>query len=550
MNCPHSPVPSENENTPAAAAATPSAMSRRRALTRGGTLALLLAAPHIVHGAGIIAVRIWPAEDYTRVTIESDTLLTTTHQMVEDPPRLAVDIHGLQLDATLRALVAKVQPDDPNIAGIRVGQNTPEIVRLVLDLKHDSRPQVFTLAPVAAYRHRLVFDLYPANPPDPLEQLIAQRMRELGSTTTAAAAPARPTPTPSRQAPTAPRATAGKGGTSAAAADPLGDLIAQRTGGGSSPVASQTARSTQTTPYPQSSIRTTVTRRPTATAQTAQTLPSAPTATPYPQSSIRTTVTRTTSTPTAAIRASALPQRTDSIVIIALDPGHGGEDPGAIGPGGTREKDVVLQIAHLLRNRINTANIGGHALRTYLTREGDYFVPLGTRVAKARRVDADIFISIHADAFTRPEAHGASVYALSERGASSTAARWLADKENASDQIGGVNLSVRDAHVQRTLLDMSTTAQIKNSLSLGGAILRALGGVGDLHKSSVERANFAVLRAPDIPSVLVETAFISNPQEERRLRSASYQEQLADAMLSGIRNHFAAHPPRARQRQL
>ena len=446
-------------------------LTRRSALVRGGTLALLLTAPHIVRGAGIVAVRVWPAEDYTRVTIESDTPLKTTHLMVPSPPRLAVDIQDLQLDPTLRELVAKIQPDDPNIARVRVGQNTPEVVRLVFDLKRDTRPQVFNLPPVAAYRHRLVFDLYPATPSDPLEQLIAQRMKELGTT---------PAPAP-----------AGK-------EDPLGALIGEL--GKPAPATKPASK----TPAPK------------------QPEPDAP----------------------------ATGRRTDRIVIIAIDAGHGGEDPGAVGPGGTREKDVVLSIARRLQTRINRARIGGHALRTYLTRDGDYFVPLGTRVAKARRVGADLFISIHADAFTRPEAHGASVYALSQRGASSAAARWLADKENASDQIGGVNIKVRDAQAQRVLLDMSTTTQIKHSLALGGAIIPALAAIGDMHKKGVERANFAVLRAPDIPSVLVETAFISNPQEERKLRTAAYQEKLADAIFSGIRSYFAKHPPRARSRHL
>ena len=449
----------------------PDPLTRRSALVRGGTLALLLTAPHIVRGAGIVAVRVWPAEDYTRVTIESDTPLKTTHLMVPSPPRLAVDIQDLQLDPTLRELVAKIQPDDPNIARVRVGQNTPEVVRLVFDLKRDTRPQVFNLPPVAAYRHRLVFDLYPATPSDPLEQLIAQRMKELGTT---------PAPAP-----------AGK-------EDPLGALIGEL--GKPAPATKPASK----TPAPK------------------QPEPDAP----------------------------ATGRRTDRIVIIAIDAGHGGEDPGAVGPGGTREKDVVLSIARRLQTRINRARIGGHALRTYLTRDGDYFVPLGTRVAKARRVGADLFISIHADAFTRPEAHGASVYALSQRGASSAAARWLADKENASDQIGGVNIKVRDAQAQRVLLDMSTTTQIKHSLALGGAIIPALAAIGDMHKKGVERANFAVLRAPDIPSVLVETAFISNPQEERKLRTAAYQEKLADAIFSGIRSYFAKHPPRARSRHL
>ena len=450
----------------------PSSPERRR-LLKTGSLVLLIGAHQIAHGAGIVAVRIWPAEDYSRVTIESDRPLQTTHTLVVSPPRLAVDIEGLQLDATLRELVAKVRADDPNIAGIRVGQHQPGVVRLVFDLKHEIKPQVFTLGPVAAYQHRLVFDLYPAHPPDPLAQLIAERMRELGRS---------PAPVPVE-----PAAAPAHGGT-----DTLGELIAR-----------QIERANELT-------RRDAARRP------------AP--------------------PPAGAGA------TERLIIVALDPGHGGEDPGAIGPGGTQEKDVVLQVALKLRERINASSVGGNPMRAFLTREGDYFVPLQTRVEKARRVQADLFVSIHADAFMRPEASGASVYALSERGASSTAARWLAQKENASDRIGGVSLGAKDQSVQHVLLDMSTTAQIRDSLRLGDTVLREIGGVGKLHKRSVERANFAVLRNPDVPSVLVETAFISNPDEERRLRSPAYQDQLADALASGIQKYFAANPPLARNR--
>ncbi len=211
---------------------------------------------------------------------------------------------------------------------------------------------------------------------------------------------------------------------------------------------------------------------------------------------------------------------------------------------------MVLQVALKLRDRINNTTVSGNPMRAFLTRDGDFFVPLATRVEKARRVGADLFISIHADAFMRPEARGASIYALSERGASSTAARWLADKENAADRIGGVNVNAKDALVQRTLLDMSTTAQIRDSLRLGDAMLGHIGSVGRLHKRNVERANFAVLRSPDIPSVLVETAFISNPEEERKLRSEAYQNDLANALISGIQKYFAANPPLARSRQV
>ena len=183
-----------------------------------------------------------------------------------------------------------------------------------------------------------------------------------------------------------------------------------------------------------------------------------------------------------------------------------------------------------------------------LTRDDDYFVPLHERVQKARRVQADLFVSIHADAFITPTARGASVFALSQNGASSSAARWMADKENRADLVGGVNVRAQDQHVARALLDMSTTAQINDSLKLGGALLGEIGNVGRLHKRNVEQAGFAVLKAPDIPSVLVETAFISNPEEEAKLRSVAYQEDLADALMRGITRYFAANPPLARNR--
>jgi N-acetylmuramoyl-L-alanine amidase len=488
-----------------APAPAPRLPGRRRALLQGGSLVLLLTAHHIARGASIVAVRIWPAEDYSRVTIESDTALKATHRMVGMPPRLAVDIEGLDLNPTLRELVAKVRADDPNIAGIRVGQNAPGVVRLVLDLKHDSRPQVFTLAPVAAYKHRLVFDLYPANPVDPLEQLIAERMKELGG-----------------QAGAAPQGAA-RGGMSAEATDSLGDLIAR-----------QIERANDL-----SRPGTAVARAPSPPAPPRLTMRPSPSPAPA-----------TTAQAPAAANPRAGASSVDRLIIVALDPGHGGEDPGAIGPGGTYEKDVVLQVALKLRDRINNTTVGGSPMRAFLTRDGDYFVPLATRVEKARRVGADLFISIHADAFMRSEASGASVYALSERGASSAAARWLATNENNADRVGGVNLGVRDSLVQRAMLDMSTTAQIKDSLVLGDSMLREIGGIGRLHKPRVERANFAVLRAPDIPSVLVETAFISNPDEERKLRSESYQNDLANALISGVQKYFSANPPLARSRQV
>jgi N-acetylmuramoyl-L-alanine amidase len=254
--------------------------------------------------------------------------------------------------------------------------------------------------------------------------------------------------------------------------------------------------------------------------------------------------------PSRGPSSTATASRTDRIIIVALDPGHGGEDPGAIGPAGTREKDIVLQVAHRLRERINASSVNGSPMRAFLTRDADFFVPLGVRVQKARRVQADLFVSIHADAFTTPAARGASVFALSQGGASSSAARWLANKENEADKVGGINVGGHEVQVQRALLDMSTTAQINDSLKLGGAMLGEIRNVGRLHKGEVEQASFAVLKAPDIPSVLVETAFISNPEEEANLRRVSYQENLADALMRGIQRYFAQNPPLARSRQL
>ena len=441
------------------------------------------------------------------------------------------------MNPALRELVAKVQHDDPNIAGIRVGQNTPGVVRLVIDLKQEALPQVFTLAPVAAYQHRLVFDLYPARPVDPLEVLIAERLAA-PSHAVATTAPARPSGVAA--APAAATATATATATAPKVAysmpDALEALIAQHaalsvpgTSGAQAPAPSIGLP----LPIP-------VPAAPQSTAVLAANAP-APMPAPAPAHKVA-------SAPPPPDPATTAKRATDRLIIVALDPGHGGEDPGAIGPNGTREKDVVLKVAHLLRDRINATSIGGNPMRAYLTRDGDYFVPLGTRVQKAQRVQADLFVSIHADAFTTPAASGASVFALSQGGASSSAARWLANKENQADLVGGLNVRAKDQHVQRAMLDMSTTAQINDSLKLGSVLLGEIGGMAKLHKPRVEQAGFAVLKAPDIPSVLVETAFISNPDEEAKLRSSAYQEQLADALMRGIKRYFAKNPPLARSR--
>ena len=446
---------------------------KRRTLLQSGAIVLTLGVAELARGATIITVRLWPAPEYSRITIESDGALVAKPHFVPSPPRLAVDIEGIVLNPALKELVAKVQADDPNIAGIRVGQFSPDVVRLVVDLKQPIRPQVFALTPIAPYQHRLVFDLYPVQEIDPLEALITQRLSAQTANNTASTD-----------------------------FDPLGDLI------------------NQTVNAPKKIAKTTANTR--AEAQN------------DPVISTK-----------KAIDSLA---QTDRLIIIALDPGHGGEDPGAVGPGGTREKDVVLRLAHLMRERINATVINGNTMRAYLTRDADFFVPLHVRVQKARRVQADLFVSLHADAFYTPDPQGASVFALSQGGASSSAARWMAAKENKADRIGGINIKAKDASVLRAMLDMSTTAQINDSLKLGKTLLGEIGRVGKLHKARVEQASFAVLKAPDIPSVLVEAAFISNPTEEAKLNSDTYLNQLADALMRGISAYFAKNPPLARNR--
>ena len=408
---------------------------RRRFIAAGAsTLALALTHHEIAFGATLLAVRVWPAEEYTRVTLEHDGPLTFSHFMVRDPAhplRLVVEIDGLELTPTLKELVGKIEANDPYIALVRVGQNRPRVARLVIELKEDIKPQVFSLEPVGPYQHRLVMDLHPVNPPDPLLVLLRDQ------------------------------------------------------------------------------------------------------------------AARTQSKPPVVAQAPsnrAKPADVQRVVTVVIDPGHGGEDPGAVGHGGTHEKTVTLEIAHRLREMIAAEP----QMRVAMTRDGDFFVPLRTRVAKARAVHADLFVSIHADAWIRPDARGSSVFALSENGASSSAAAYMAKKENNADRIGGINLGSKDRQLQRVLLDLSTTAQINDSLKLGGAVLRELERINRLHKPRVEQAGFAVLKAPDIPSILVETAFISNPAEEKRLRDDAYQDRMARAILAGIKRYFAKNPPLAR----
>jgi len=505
-------------------------LSRRRLLVQAlGGMAVLVLGPHeLAWGAQLLAVRLWPAADYTRVTLESDIPLNATFFAVDNPHRLVIDIDDLELSPQLRELVRKVRSDDPYIAGVRVGQNRPRVVRLVIDLKQAIKPQVFGLQPVAAYQHRLVFDLYPTQAADPRAGLQMAASAPQGATPGTQASSAAPAGTPAASTPPATSALppgsgsgtgSGSASASAQAADAVNDALGDFIGG----LGKKGSNTASVGKLPERNVDRNVDRNAdrNATAAAGNTSSMSP----------------------------ADPQGggdTARLVIVAIDAGHGGEDPGAVGPSGLYEKDVVLAIAHKLRARINAQP----GMRAMLTRESDYFVPLHERVLKARRVQADLFVSVHADAFMNPEARGASIFALSENGATSAAARWMAKKENASDLVGGVNIKARDASVMRALLDMSTTAQIKDSLKLGQAILGHLGKVGRLHKPRVEQAGFAVLKAPDIPSILVETGFISNPEEESKLKDDAYQGQLADALLAGIQRYFARNPPLARNRAL
>ena len=385
--------------------------------------------------AKIASARLWPAQEYTRVIVESPTPIAHEVITLKDPNRVVLELKAAELTSDLAQLPLRVQPSDPYIAAIRFGTRPPDVLRIVFDLKTETRPQLFALQPVAEFGHRVVLDLYPMVPFDPLMAFLEER----------AAAESKPSAAPSERAPVA-------------------------------------------KPAPRSA---TSRRR----------------------------------------------------ITIAIDPGHGGEDPGAIGRRGTYEKNITLAIGKKLKRLIDADS----GMRAMLTRDDDYFVPLAARVQKARRVEADLFVSIHADAFREARARGSSVFALSESGATSTAARWLAQRENAADLIGGVNLDSRDPTLARTLLDLSQTAQISDSLKVGRHMLDSIGSVNTLHKAAVEQAGFAVLKAPDIPSILVETAFISNPEEELKLRNERHQARFAESMNDAIRRYFAANPPLARR---
>jgi len=415
-------------------------LARRRALKWLMVPAGTLAVPGLAwaQAARIASARVWPAQEYTRLILEAAAPIPHQLTALRNPERLVLDLEGLVLGGDLAKLPSRVHPTDPYIVAVRVREKERAGVRVVLDLRSEVRPQLFALPPVAEFGHRLVLDLYPVEPPDPLMALIAEQEKR--------------------------EAAAPRGFNSPALIENPAPSIAR----------------------PKSS-------RP---------------------------------------------------ITVAIDPGHGGEDPGAVGRRGTYEKNVALAIGRRLKKLIDRET----NMRAMLTRDDDYFVPLAQRVQKARQVQADLFVSIHADAFREPTARGSSVFALSENGATSAAARWLAQKENGADLIGGVNLGAKDPVLARTLLDLSQTAQINDSLKVGRHVLREIGEHNALHKPAVEQAGFAVLKAPDIPSILVETAFISNPDEELKLRSERHQQKFAESIGDGVKTYFASNPPLARAR--
>jgi N-acetylmuramoyl-L-alanine amidase len=389
------------------------------------------------------AVRVWPAPEYTRVTLESAEPLQHRMSSIKDPERLVLDLDGVDFASVQQAFAGKLSESDPYIANLRVGRFKPGVVRVVLDLRTEVKPQIFTLAPIGEYGHRLVLDLYPTHPVDPILALLQKPELKMEQS--------------------------------------LGQLPDESTDGlkrEAAPKAPRSGRDRRESPA-------------------------------------------------------------NRLITIAVDAGHGGDDPGAKGRRGTYEKTVTMTIARKLKTLIDAEP----NMRALLIRDGDYFIKLDARVEKANLVKADLFVSIHADSFVKPHARGSSVFALSERGATSTAAQQLAKRENDADLIGGVNLKSKDRYLKMTLADLSLTAQINDSLKLGRAVLGELGDVNSLHRGRVEQAGFAVLKAPQIPSILVETAFISNPDEERRLTDEVYQEKIARAILRGVKSYVAKNPP-------
>jgi N-acetylmuramoyl-L-alanine amidase len=422
------------------------------------TFCLLLWIPHAQAAIAVSSARVWPALEYTRLTLESVKPIRYNLFSIKNPDRLVIDLTDVEINGPLNELASKIHSDDPYIKSVRVARFKPGIVRLVFDLKSQVKPQLFNLLPVAKFNHRLILDIYPAVPIDPMMALLQ-------------AEPTTRTPESS-----APR-----------------DRLSQENTPTKNNVAS-------TRNIPQSATK-----------------PDKSTPRPGTGMSTRT-------------------------LIIAIDAGHGGEDSGAKGYNDTYEKNVTLAIARKLKELVDETT-GMHGV---LIRDGDYFIPLNGRVQKARKVHADLFISIHADAFIKPHARGSSIFALSERGATSATARWLAKKENEADLIGGMNLAEKEPYLARTLLDLSQTATIDDSLKLAKYVLSEMSNINVLHSNTVQQAGFAVLKSPDIPSVLIEIAFISNPSEELRLNDEDYQEKMARAILSGVKGYFAKNPALSR----
>jgi len=391
----------------------------------------------------VSSTRIWPASEYTRLTLESDTPINYSLILLKNPDRVVLDLEDVTLTSEIKKLPGKISSDNLYIRALRIGRFKPEILRLVLDLKSEVKPQAFVLKPVGDYGHRLVLDIYPASPPDPLMALLNE------------------------------------GAVKSAQANAYEHIKSDRT-------------------------------------------------------------SRTTA---------AGNKKSDStvrLITVAIDPGHGGEDPGAMSKRGTHEKNITLAIARKLKAKIDAEP----NMRAALTRDGDYFLSLPMRLEKARKLNADLFVSIHADAFVKPHARGSSVFTLSESGATSAAARWLAKKENDADLIGGVNLDTKDPYLNETLLDLSLSQTREDSHTLAREVLSEIGEINHLHKNNVEQAGFAVLKSPDIPSILVETAFISNPDEEKKLRNKAYQDKMAKAMLDGIKRYFSKNPPLSRSKMV
>ena len=450
------------------------------------------------HAANLVtAARVWPAQDYTRITLEANSPITYKMSEIKNPDRIVVDIDNIELNAVVKSLADKILSSDPYIKQVRVGKFKPGVVRLVVDLKTEVKPNAFTLPPAGEYKNRLVLDIYPVK--DPLMAMLAEREIRADNS-----------------------------------------LQEQSQAGQSSSVTTPNEATTNDTSQPALIVE------PLPPQQTDATETPAEVVKPIEITKPTTVEQKSANVDQESGKKNSF-NNTDidkdlREIIIAIDAGHGGEDPGARGANGSHEKHITLTIAKKLKERIDNEP----GMRAVLTRDGDYFIPLHGRVVKARKLQADLFVSIHADAFTNPAARGSSVFALSERGATSASARYLAKKENESDLIGGVSLDDKDPVLARTLLDLSQTATINDSLKLGKAVLNQIGDINKLHKNHVEQAGFAVLKSPDIPSILVETAFISNPEEERKLNDDAYQDKLVTSILTGIKIYFATNPALAK----